>query len=191
MKQVRYTVGYRRRREGKSNYKTRLKLLLSKKPRLVLRCSLNKITAQIIEFRQEGDVVAATANSDELKKFGWNFNGKNLSSAYFVGLLIGKKAAEKKIKEAVLDIGLKMAVKGSRLFSCLKGAVDAGLDVRHSPVIFPKEERIKGKHIEDYARKLKENKELYQKQFAGYIKAGIDPMQITKIFDDVKKKIMR
>ena len=190
MKDTKYTVRYRRRREGKTNYKKRLNLLMSKKPRLVLRYSLNGVSLQIIEFKPEGDVVLLTAHSRELGKLGWSYNGKNTSSAYLTGLIIGKKAAAKGIKEAVLDIGLKQAIKGSRLFACLKGAVDGGLDIRHSPKCFPKEDRIRGKHIEDYANKLKTNNEVYQKQFAKYIKSGIDPMQITKIFDDVKKKIM-
>ncbi|MBW2993009.1 50S ribosomal protein L18 [Candidatus Woesearchaeota archaeon] len=190
MKETKFTVRYRRRREGKTNYKKRLKLLMSKKPRLVLRISLKGISIQIIEFKPEGDVVLLAANSKELNKFGWKYNGKNTSSAYLTGLIIGKKAAAKGIKEAVLDIGLKQAIKGSRLFACLKGAVDGGLDIRHSKKVFPKEDRIKGKHIEDYANKLKAKKEAYQKKFAGYIKAGIDPIQITKVFDDVKKKIM-
>lgn len=190
MKKIKYTVRYRRRLKGKTNYKKRLRLLQSKKPRLVLRHSLNSVIAQIVGFMKEGDVVLASAHSRELKKLGWNFNGRNTSSAYLVGLIIGKKAVGKGIKEAVLDIGLKKAVKGSRLLACLKGAVDAGLNIKHAVDVLPKKERIQGKHIEDYANKLKEKKEIYQKQFSGYIKAGVDPTKITKVFDDIKKKIM-
>jgi len=190
MRQLKYTVRYRRRLEGKTNYKKRLKLLLSKKPRLVIRHSLNNVTAQVIGFMPEGDVVLASAHSNELKKLGWSFNKKNISAAYLVGLLAGKKAIKKGIKEVILDIGLKQAVKGSRLFACLKGAVDAGLNVKHDAKVLPKEERIKGKHIEDYANKLKEKKELYQKQFSSYIKSGADPAKMAAVFDDVKKKIM-
>ena len=51
-------------------------------------------------------------------------------------------------KEAVLDIGRHP--KSSRLFAALKGAVDAGLSVPHSEKVLPSDERIKGKHIDEY-----------------------------------------
>ncbi len=190
MKQLKYTVRYRRRMEGKTNYKKRLKLLLSKKPRLVIRHSLNNVIAQIIKFMPEGDVVLASAHSNELKKLGWSFNGKNISAAYLVGLLVGKKAIKEGIKEVILDIGLKQAVKGSRIFACLKGAIDSGLNINHDAKVLPKEDRIKGKHVENYANKIREKKESYQKQFSGYVKAGADPAKMAEVFDEIKKKIM-
>ena len=45
-----YTVKYRRQREGKTNYDKRLKLLLSGKPRLIIRPSLKGITIQVEEY---------------------------------------------------------------------------------------------------------------------------------------------
>ena len=42
-----YTVLYRRKREGKTDYKKRMKLLLGKKPRIVLRKSLKHFSLQI------------------------------------------------------------------------------------------------------------------------------------------------
>src|SRR3989344_6735019 len=96
-----YTVPLRRKREGKTNYRKRLRMLLSNKLRLVVRRSLNNISAQIIEYRQNGDRVVACAHSMELKKFGWKTDGGNTPSAYLVGLLLGKKAKEKGIKEAI------------------------------------------------------------------------------------------
>lgn len=46
----RYRVPFRRRREGKTNYHKRLKLLKSKKPRLVVRKTLNHHIAQIVVY---------------------------------------------------------------------------------------------------------------------------------------------
>jgi large subunit ribosomal protein L18 len=142
-----YVVPHRRRREGKTNYRKRLKLLLSKKPRLVVRKSLKHIRAQIVEYSPEGDKTIVSATSEELKKFGWKFPTGNVPAAYLVGLLIGKRSKNKKIREAILDIGLQKSTKGSRLYAVVKGALDAGLEVPCDKEILPKEERLKGLHI--------------------------------------------
>ena len=60
---------------------------------------------------------------------------------------------------------LNRVVKGSSYFSVLKGVLDSGLDVKHSEKILPTEDFFKGIVIENYAKKLMENKELYEKQF--------------------------
>ena len=62
-------------------------------------------------------------------------------------MLLGLKAKNKNIKEAVLDIGFRSPVKGSLVYTVLKGAVDAGLKVPHSTEILPSEDRIKGTHM--------------------------------------------
>ena len=184
-----HTVPYRRKREGKTDYRKRLKLLLASKPRLVVRRSLKNIKAQIIEYDEKGDKVIASAISPELKKLGWNFSYRNTPSGYLLGLLIAKKAKEKGINEAVLDLGLHKSVNGSRIYSVLKGAIDNGLVVPHSESILPDENRTTGKHIEDYANKLKENQGEFNKKFSEYIKKNADPTQITRAFHEIKKKI--
>ena len=145
-----YRTPFRRRREGKTDYKKRLRLLLSKEPRLVVRKSLNYIRAQIIQFDKAGDKTLATANSKELKKLGWKFACDNLPAAYLTGLLIGKRTLKKKINEVVLDSGLYPSVKGSRIYAMVKGALDAGLKVPYDEKISPSEERIKGMHIKKF-----------------------------------------
>ena len=49
-----YTVQFRRKREGATNYRKRLKILASNKPRLVVRKSLKNIHASIIEYDKKG-----------------------------------------------------------------------------------------------------------------------------------------
>lgn len=142
-----YRMPLKRRREGKTNYAKRLKLLLSRKPRLVIRRSLKYITAQIIEFDKKGDRTIASAHSKNLKKLNWRFACDNLPAAYLTGLMIGKKALELGIKEAILDSGLYTSTKGNRIYACVKGAIDAGLKVPCNEKVFPSEERIQGKHI--------------------------------------------
>lgn len=141
---------FKRRREGKTDYKQRLKLLKSGKPRLVVRRSLKYITAQIAEFDKKGDKILASATSKELKKLGWNFACDNLPAAYLTGLLIGKRSLEKNITEAVLNSGLYPSVKGSRIYAVVKGAKDAGLNVPVDEEMFPSDERIRGQHIEKF-----------------------------------------
>jgi large subunit ribosomal protein L18 len=141
------TVPYRRKREDKTNYKKRLKLLLGNKPRLVVRKALKNILVQLVEYSPQGDHILAVANSTELKKYGWTYNRGNLPSAYLTGVLLSKKALATKQKEGILDIGLQNPRSGTRLYAALKGVVDAGLNVPHDPACFPKEERIKGLHI--------------------------------------------
>ncbi len=144
-----YTVKFRRRLEGKTNYHKRLKLLLSGKPRLVIRKSLNNIYLQIIVHKKDGDNILVSANSQELEKYGWKLNCGNLPAAYLAGLLIAKKASKNSIKEAICDIGLVESTKGNRVYSALKGAVDGGLEVPHSKDVLPDDNRIKGVHIKN------------------------------------------
>lgn len=154
---------FKRRRLEKTDYKRRLKLLTSKKPRLVVRKSLKFIKAQIIEFAKEGDKTLVSASSQELKKLGWKFACDNLPSAYLTGLLIGKKALKKEIKEVILDLGLHPSTKGSRIYACVKGALDAGLNVPCDESVFPTEERIKGLHVAKHLEKFKNLPEEFEK----------------------------
>ncbi len=57
------------------------------------------------------------------------------------------RAKQKKIEEAIFDIGLQTPAHGSRLFALLKGAVDAGMKIPAEAEVFPAEDRIKGKHV--------------------------------------------
>ena len=140
---------FRRRREGKTNYRYRLKLLKSDLPRAVVRTSLRNTTVQFIDFELVGDRVLASATSKELGKFGWNGSTSNLPAAYLTGLLAGTRALDKQVNNAVLDIGIKVPAKGSKIFATLKGIVDSGVNVPHGEEILPVEDRIKGSHIND------------------------------------------
>lgn len=185
----RFTVYKRRKRQGKTDYKSRVKILMSKKPRLIIRKSLKNIMLQAVEYSPKGDKVLLTVCSTDLQKMGWKANRNNLPACYLCGYLFGRKALEKKVKECILDLGMQSSVKKASLFAALKGAVDAGLKVPYSENVFPDEKRIKGEHIANYAKKIKEDKARYEKQFGGCIKAGIEPEKITAHFDEIKSKI--
>src|SRR3989338_7961062 len=141
-----YTVQFRRKRKGLTNYWKRLSMLTSNKPRLVVRKSLKNIQAAIIVYGKKGDLVKVSSHSSNLKKFGWSYGTGNLPAAYLVGFLLGKNAKNAKFEEAIFDIGLNKSVKGSRIYAVLAGALDAGLNIPHSKDILPSKERIAGKH---------------------------------------------
>jgi len=183
-----YTVQFRRKREGTTNYRKRLKILISNKPRLVVRKSLNNIQAAIVEYNKKGDVVKLSCHSSNLKKFGWVYGTGNLPSAYLVGFLIGKRASGK-FDSVIFDIGLNKSVKGSRIYAVLAGALDAGLKIPHSKEILPSKERVIGKHIFDYCGLLKKDESLFKKQFGLYIKNNNNPLDIVKKFEEVKDNI--
>ena len=179
-----YTVKFRRKREGKTNYLLRRKLISSSKCRIVVRRMLNNIIVQFVEFGFKGDRILCSCNSKELVKYGWKGHGGNLGSAYLVGYLCGLKS---KVKEGVLDIGLASAVKGSAFFASVKGLLDAGVNVPCSSKVMPSMDRIVGKDVEVYALRLKG--EDYKRQFGGLVAKGLKPEDLSKHFEGVKTKI--
>ncbi|MAH33390.1 50S ribosomal protein L18 [archaeon] len=167
-----YTVEFRRKREGNTNYRKRLKILSSNKPRLVVRKSLKNMQAAIVDYDKKGDRIITCSHSSNLKKFGWAHNTGNMPAAYLVGFLLGKRAKNAKIDNAVLDIGLQKSVNGSRIYAVLNGVLDAGLKIPHDEKVLPKKERIAGGHITKYAALLKK-----------------DTADIAKKFEEVKNNI--
>lgn len=156
----------KRKSKGKTDYKKRLELIKSKKARLVVRKSLKNISAQLIEYHPGGDKILISAHTKELIK-KYNFPAKrNLPSAYLTGLLIASKARQKNIKEAILDTGLYVSIKGSIIYAVLKGAIDGGLKIPYSREILPKQERLLGKHTK-YADKQKKKIEEITLQLKG------------------------
>merc|ERR1712000_245443 len=150
----RYQVKYRRRREGKTDYQARKRLVAqdknkynSKKYRLVVRFTNKDIIAQIVYSEIVGDKVGLT----------------NYAAAYCVGLLLARRhltnlgmadlySGKSEVDgedfnvftdqerddearnpfKAILDVGLARTSTGARVFATMKGACDGGLDVPHS-----------------------------------------------------------
>lgn len=184
-----FTVPFKRKGQGKTHYKKRLKILLSNEFRFVVRRSLKNFQASLVEYNEKGDKVLFTVNSRTLSKLGWKADTGNLPSAYLIGLLSGKKAIEKGIKSAVLDLGLNKSTKGSRFYAALAGAIDSGLKIPFSQEVLPTKERISGEHIAKYAHSLKNDKTKYEKIFSNYIKRGLSPEDIVNHFNEIKGKI--
>ncbi len=146
----RYRVKFRRRREGKTDYRKRLALLKSRKTRIVVRKSLRNIRVQFIDYDERGDIVRASAIASELvKKYNWKYSTSTTPAAYLTGLLAGVRAKEKGITKGVLDIGRHVPARGSKVFAALKGVLDAGIDCPHSEEMLPSEDRILGTHLNE------------------------------------------
>ena len=142
---------YKRRRTGETDYRRRLKLLRGEMPRAVVRVSNSRVIAQIVAYEKHGDKFVAQTNSAELRNHGWPMDAsiKSVPSAYLTCFSLGKKALAAGIDEAVLDIGLAASTRGNRVFSALKGMIDAGPWLPHSEDVLTSEERVNGTHISD------------------------------------------
>lgn len=148
-KSPRTRVPFRRRREGKTNYRSRLALLKSSETRLVVRRTSGNVIVQFVDWTKEGDEVKATAVAQELAKMGWEGSAKNTPAAYLTGLLAGQRAKKAGVEFAVLDLGRHVPSKGSRVFAALKGVLDAGVEVPHGgDEMYPSEDRLNGAFLE-------------------------------------------
>jgi large subunit ribosomal protein L18 len=188
----RYRRSFRRREEGRTNYHRRLKLLKSKKLRVTIRSSNNHINIQIIQSNIGGDKILVSAHSKELiTKYRWNASTGNIPAAYLTGYLAGLRAKNKKIEEAIFDLGI--FYHRNRVLAACKGAIDAGMEIPYREEFFPESLnlRIKGSHIEEFAKRLKtEDPEKYEQIFSKYLKKNkINPLKISQIFSDTIKTI--
>lgn len=185
-----YRIAWRRRREGKTDYHARYRMLLSRRLRVVVRKSLRHIVIQFVKAEISGDKTLSYTHSQELKKYGWKYNCGNLPAAYLTGYLAGLKAKKKGISDGILDIGPQRSIYGGRLYVALRGLIDAGIDIPHNPDIFPSETRIMGQHIAEYAKLLAaKDQTLYKKQFGFYLKNKLKPEKITENFIQTLKRI--
>jgi large subunit ribosomal protein L18 len=186
----RYCAPFRRRKEGKTDYRARRAFLASGKPRLVTRSSTNNITAQIVIAKPGGDDVLVSAHSRELaKKYGWKAPRGNLPAAYLTGFLCGAKAKSEGVEEAILDIGLQSPSRGARIFAVLRGVLDAKLKVPHSEEKLPDGSRIKGEHVAKYAESLGPGTAEYQSKFSKYLAQELPPETLPKHVAKIKSDI--
>lgn len=142
-----YRVPMRRRREGKTDYRTRLALLKSGEHRVVVRTSNRNVIVQFVSYDEKGDVIAASAEARELVEMGYKAAGNNTPSAYLTGRLAATRAKEAGIETGVLDLGRATPHKGGVIFSALKGVIDGGIEVPAGASVFPSEERMRAEHL--------------------------------------------
>jgi large subunit ribosomal protein L18 len=184
-----FIVQFRRKREGKTDYRRRLLLLRSRTPRLIVRKSLKHLALQLVDYAEKGDKVLLSAHTRELAKHGWKGGTDNISAAYLVGILLAKKAKAKKINSAIADLGNYPSIKGSKLYAVVKGAVDGGLAIPLDAKIVPDTKRLHGEHVAHWATHLKKDEKAYKKMFSRYLKNGLAPEDLPKHVEEIKKKL--
>lgn len=98
----RFQVKYRRRREGKTDYRARVRLTTQDKNkyntpkyRLVVRFTTRDVVCQIVHATIAGDVILAAAYSHELPRYGLTVGLTNYAATYCTGLLVARRALAK------------------------------------------------------------------------------------------------
>ncbi|MCI4319468.1 MAG: 50S ribosomal protein L18 [Thermoplasmata archaeon] len=144
----RYRVPFRRRREGRTDYRHRLALLKSGEPRAVVRLTHHRVVVALTAYDPTGDRVIAAAESPELVKIGFPTSGlASTPASYLTGYLAGLRAKSSGTASAVLDLGLRRPSAGGRLWGAVKGLVDAGIEIPHGEGAFPSSDRLAGTHL--------------------------------------------
>ncbi|KAJ1695691.1 hypothetical protein LUZ63_012389 [Rhynchospora breviuscula] len=98
----RYQVKFKRRRQGKTDYRARIRLINQDKNkyntpkyRFVVRFTNKDIIAQIISATIAGDIVMASAYAHELPRYGLEVGLTNYAAAYCTGLLLARRVLQK------------------------------------------------------------------------------------------------
>ncbi|KAJ0809557.1 putative ribosomal protein L5 eukaryotic/L18 archaeal [Helianthus annuus] len=129
----RFQVKFKRRREGKTDYRARVRLINQDKNkyntpkyRYVVRFTNKDITAQVISATIAGDIVLASAYAHELPNYGLKVGLTNYAAAYCTGLLLARRATGEDFSvepaetrrpfRALLDVGLIRTTTGNRVF---------------------------------------------------------------------------
>jgi large subunit ribosomal protein L5e len=237
----RYQVKYKRRRQGKTDYRARLRLAIQDKNkyatpkyRFVARLSNAGVTCQVIYATMAGDKVIAAAYSRELPEYGLKVGLSNYAAAYCVGLLCARRALNKlgladayegnvgdddehlgedftvepnddgpRPFTCFLDVGLHITSTGSKVFACMKGALDGGIDIPHNEKrLFGYDPdskeldndmlrgHILGEHVTDFMEQMQEDEpDQYAKQFSSYVKEGVDADDYGELLQKVHAAI--
>jgi len=98
----RYQVQKRRRRQGKTDFTARRKMIRqdknkynNKKYRLIVRFTNRKVICQVAYATIAGDKIVAQATSTELGRYGIPVGWKNYAAAYATGLLVARRTLKR------------------------------------------------------------------------------------------------
>lgn len=184
-----YTPLLRRIRENKTNYRKRKAVLIGKHNFAAVRVSNQNAQIQILRATKRGDETLISAHSKELLKHEWKGSRKSIPACYLLGLLAGKKALEKNVKECILYAGDR--IFSPRIAASVKGLLDAGMNIPVEEETLPEEDKLSGKRIADYAKELKENdSKLYKSRFSALVKDGFLPENYTEYVAKIKSSIL-
>lgn len=184
-----YTAVPRRTRQNRTNYRKRIAILVGRHSFVSITVSNQNIMAQVLKPQVMGDIVITAVSSKELLKYGWKGSMNSMPSCYLTGLLLGIRTLEKGMKNLVLYTGKKSFT--TRVASCLKGIIDAGVSIPVSEVSLPEIERLNGGHISRYAEVLKKDEQKYNSHFSSLLENGFLPENYPRYFEEVKKRIIK
>lgn len=112
---MRFQTKFKRRREGKTDYFARKRLVTQDKDkyntpkyRLVVRITSKRVIAQVAYATIQGDKIFCAADSSELKKWGLTTGLSNYASAYATGLLLARRLLKK--------VGLDTVYEGNKKY---------------------------------------------------------------------------
>lgn len=159
----------RRRRKNLTDYKKRINLLKGDQPRIIFRKTNRYIIAQYVMSEETKDKIEIGVSSKGLMKYGWPKEFKNslksIPASYLLGFLIGKKILKAKKQTPIADFGMIRVLHKSKVFAFIKGLIDSGVNIKQKKDVFPKEERIIGKHLKkDFSEEFKKIKLKLEKE---------------------------
>merc|ERR1712170_222134 len=179
----RYQVKFRRRREGKTDYYARKRLVVQDKNkyntpkyRMIVRCSNKDITCQIAYARLEGDRIVAAAYSHELPNYGVKVGLTNYAAAYCTGLLLARRVLKK--------MNLDSAYEGNTEINGEHYMVEDNADGPRAHIF--------GQHVADYMKSLaEEDEEAFKRQFSRFIKNGVTAESVEEMYKNAHAAIRK
>lgn len=158
----------RRRKERKTDYKKRIKILKGNLPRIVFRKTNRYLLIQYIKSKEAQDTVIFGFDSRKLLEYGWPKSSrgglKSLPAAYLIGYLAGTEIMKRKLEIPIVDFGMARVISKSKIHSFIKGLVDSGIKIKHKKEAFPDDSKIKGEFLknkisfEEIKKRITENK---------------------------------
>ena len=143
----------RRRKENRTDYLKRLKLLKGETPRIVFRKTNKYIISEYTVSKEAQDSVVMGMDSRKLNEYGWPKTAqgslKSITASYLTGYLTGKTILKQKLEEPILDAGMNRVLHKNKIYAFLKGLIDSGIKINCKKEFFPEEERIKGDHLKN------------------------------------------
>ncbi len=143
----------RRRKENKTDYLKRLKLLKGEKPRVVFRRTNRFIISEYIVSEEAQDKIVFGFDSRRLNEYGWPKNAqgslKSTTAAYLSGYLMGKSVIKQKLENPIVDTGMNRTIHKNKIYAFIKGLIDSGIKMECKKEFFPEESRIKGEHLKN------------------------------------------
>merc|ERR1712072_625418 len=215
----RFQVKYKRRREGKTDYYARKRLVCQSKNkyatpkyRFVVRFTNKDIICQVVSSQIKGDTCHAAAYARELPRYGVKVGLTNYSAAYCVGLLCARRLLQKYNLDSKFEGTAEVTAEFEDAFvhgndedgpSAFHALLDVGLKIPHSEKKFygydaeekeydagENRERILGGHVCTYMNNLQEEEEdEFKAKFSAYVAAGLSGDDLEDMYLNCHKAI--